>query len=191
MTDERMDRIFKNGLDVNNRTIFFQHFEDEDSICSRFIDLFTKQMYVLENTNSKPITIVVPSSNGGCRTVGLGIYDVIKNCKCKTIIKATGGVFSAASFIFQAANVREMSKNCFMLIHRGEVICEDTVANAIEYTKQTEIEDVLIVDIYYHRMVKKNPKITKAIIKEKYYCDKDVWLSAKECLKVGLIDKIN
>jgi ATP-dependent protease ClpP protease subunit len=109
------------GIDVKNREIYINEFDDSGEsggVDHRMVQNFVKNINFLKGQNKEPITIHLQTV-GGCWYSGMGIYDAIKNSKCKTTIIGYSQVCSMGTIIMQAANKRLLTKNSAFMVHWG------------------------------------------------------------------------
>lgn len=135
--------------------------------------------------NPKKIKLVI-NSQGGDASIGLAIYNFLKNHKAEVetdIIGMAGSIASAMAFAADPGKV-SMAKNAFVVIHRawgmGAGNSEDlrAAADVIDmYTNQ-------VVDIYSARTGKSKEEIHDLI------ANGDYWMTAEEAKALNFIDTI-
>ena len=74
---------------------------------------------VMCETSTDPITIEL-TTEGGCCVSAMGIVKAIRSCPADVIIEAHAFVWSAGVYILQSGDVRKMSKEATLMVHRGE-----------------------------------------------------------------------
>ncbi|NND23469.1 MAG: hypothetical protein HKN86_02130, partial [Acidimicrobiia bacterium] len=94
MTTNRdtVGEIHAYNIDVKNREVYINEFDDSGEtggVDHRMLQNFIKNINILKNLNKEPITIHMQTV-GGCWYSGMGIYDSIRNCKCKTTFVGYG-----------------------------------------------------------------------------------------------------
>lgn len=125
------------------------------------------------------------NSPGGDLLSSLAIADTVERISkvipIFTIVE--GGAASGASIISTAGTKRFIRKNSFMLIHelRGGMWgthsnMKDDYINNVEFMKTLKL--------WYKEKTKMNDVELESLL------TKDLWLNAKKCLKLGLIDII-
>ena len=83
---------------------------------------------------------------GGCWYSGMGIYDAIKSCKCKTTFIGYGQLCSMGTVIIQAATRRLITDNSAFMVHwgsseiSGHYLSAQNIADFEKYTAQQMIE---------------------------------------------------
>jgi len=118
---DAIGEIHNYGIDVKNREIYINEFDDSGEsagVDHRMLQNFIKNINFLKNQSKDPITIHLQTI-GGCWYSGMGIYDAIKNCKCKTTIIGYSQVCSMGTIIMQAANKRLLTPNAVFMVHWG------------------------------------------------------------------------
>ncbi|WP_437193509.1 head maturation protease, ClpP-related [Planctomicrobium sp. SH527] len=78
------------------------------------------QRFLDANRTAREILVEI-SSTGGDAYAGIAIYEKLISAPQKVRTRATGIVASAASIIFLAGDVREMSENAELMIHNASV----------------------------------------------------------------------
>ena len=140
---------------------------------------------IVEEVKTKPLYIHI-SSSGGCLISGLNMYDYIKDYRrdIEVICIVDGNAYSSASLMTMAGSKRYITPNSFILIHqlstyngwmKYEELLDDK-KNCDELMKKTK-------EIYMERC-----KFTKRELDS--ILKRDLYLSAEECLKKGLVDEI-
>lgn len=200
LSENRLLDIHNINIDVKNREIYLQspiEFEEEGGVDFRSSINFTKNMNYLTSLSYDPILIHMYLP-GGIWEDGLGIYDVIKECPCKTIIVAYAKVQSASSIIFQAADVRVLMPNTHILIHYGSLSIDDEHKAVMSNLEWSEKESQKMIDIFTERCLNspmaKEKKWKKMIIRKHIMTKLDTksdWiLDAQESLYYGFADGV-
>lgn len=122
-------------------------------------------------------------SDGGGLFEGLAILDRIRTLKSNLYTYVEGGAASAATLISIAGKKRFIGKNSLMLIHQ---------LSAGNYGNFQQLEDqqenyrrlMNIIKSVYKQYTKLPMKTLEEILK------RDLWLTAEECLKFGMVDEI-
>lgn len=179
---------FEAGLSVDGRFIILQSEDSEGGIDIPMSLHFIKCMTILENRNENEPICVVLNSPGGDIHSSFAIYDRIKESPCKVCVRGYGAIMSGASVIMQAASLRQMTPNSYMMIHDGSVMLDNDMNKAKKWIKAYENMGDQMYDMYYESARKKNKKITKDQITQ--MCKEETILSAKNALELGLIDQI-
>ena len=132
----------------------------------------------------EPITFMINSS-GGLVSSAISICNTIFKSKTPVMTVNTGLSASAATLILVSGQKRFAYEHSFVMLHSmeaGSWGVVDNITSRAEYLKRLEDE---LTDIY-----RKRTKLPKQIYKDIMERHLEVYLSAKEALKYGLIDEI-
>jgi len=165
-------------INFNNRQVFL--FSDiDDKLAKRIIEEVT----ALDSIETTPITLRI-FSGGGSVPAGLALIDVFTMLKSHIITIVLGQAASMASVIAVCGSYRIISKNSLMLFHP----LHGGLSNDYYKYQKDRVKAVDKINNICDKIVKKHTKLTK----EQW--DKidngELWLTAKECLKYGVVDKI-
>lgn len=141
----------------------------------------------LKSLKTEQLTISI-NSPGGQIADSFAIYDYLKSCGLKTTAIVEGVAASAAAMIvLQAMDNRYSRPNSRFLLH------EPRLFSFLEVQKTTDTQDrakemtilsEMVYDVLSSRCGKTKEELKKLIER------REVWMSAKEALEFGLIDKI-
>jgi len=174
------EQYFENGIDVRHRRIFLHGDIDEDTI-----DKLVKGIFILEsNDSSKPIEIVM-SSFGGDEYAMFAAYDVVKNSQCHITTIAIGKIMSAAPLIFAAGDERVAYENTIFMIHESYLEIDDRQRGAKGYIKH--LDDL---ENRWCELMAEHSKLTPKQWKQKCDAKTDVYFSAEQAMKYGIVDRI-
>ena len=201
MTTNRdaIGEIHTYGVDVKNREVYINEYDDSGETAGvdhRMVQNFVKNVNFLKNQSKEPITIHMQTV-GGCWYSGMGIYDAIKSCKCKTTIIGYSQVCSMGTIIMQAANKRLMSPNSIFMIHWGQSEISGYYLSSQNLASFEKRLGLKMVEIYAERCVKAkffkdredSTSKVKAYIKRKL--DKGDWyMTAEEAIYYGFVDGV-
>jgi len=176
------DILMEYGVDIRKRTLDLKGEVDKEVI-HRFIKL----LKFLDKTQGT-ITIAL-DSEGGDVNLGLAAHDVIKNCENEVEIIVEGVAMSMGSIILQAGDKRSITKNSRIMIHRGDVSLEGNLNDVKKDLSEVLILDKMCVDIYYERILEKNPDFKRSKLEK--MMDSNHYISAEEALELGFIDEID
>lgn len=128
---------------------------------------------------------ILLNSDGGDAYAALAYFDLIKNSQKTIFITATGLVASAAVLILAAGQHRHMTTNSWVMVHEDSVAVEEGMnVSQIErdaaHSRRLETQWSEILSSVTNTTVDKWNELHKA----------ETYLNAKECLELGLIDKI-
>ena len=198
---DTISEIHNYGIDVKNREIYINDFDDSGEsagVDHRMIQNFVKNINFLKNQNKEPITIFLQTV-GGCWYAGMGIYDAIKNCKCKTTVIGYSQICSMGSLILQASSKRLLTPNAIFMCHYGSIDLTGDYLSAQNYALINKNNAETMVSIYaekcykhglYFKERKYNLSKTKSYIKRKMK-DGDWYMTAEEAINYGFIDGIH
>lgn len=144
-------------------------------------EYFRKQLD--EHPDVKNINVYI-NSVGGSVYEGLGIYNQLVRHPAKVTAYIDGFACSIASVIAMAADEVIMPENSVMMIHNASCIAW---GNAEEMRKTADSLDVISKSIRQSYVTKSNGKATDEKFKE--LMDAETYLTAAECMELGLADK--
>lgn len=188
------------GIDVKNREIYINEFDDSGEsagVDHRMLQNFIKNINILKNTSKDPITIHMQTV-GGCWYSGMGIYDCIRSCKCKTTFIAYGQLCSMGTIIIQAATKRLITPSSSFMVHWGssEISGHYLSSQNLAAFEKSAAENML--NIYSERCHKSGqffkdsdnslPRV-KSYIKRKLN-NGDWYMSAEDAVYYGFVDGI-
>lgn len=163
---------------LEDRVIFLTGEFDEENC-----DSVMKQLLYLESKGKKDITLYI-DSYGGYVTDFFKVHDIIKSLRSKVHTVVTGKAMSAGSYLLVSGNKRFAYKHSSIMIHElssnpgYSKVSAQTMS--VDYNKKVQAQlDAIIID---------NTKITSKDLETWNF--KDVYLTADEALKLGVIDGI-
>lgn len=155
-------------------------------IDSESYSVFSEELSVLESTYEDGAEVELElSSSGGDTYSMLAFYDRIKTSNLRINITGVGQVSSAAVLVLAAGHTRRLTKNAWVMVH------EDTVSTH-EYMQTSHIEREAR---HNRRLEDQWSRVMASITKTSQMVWDDLsraetYLSANECLKLGLIEEI-
>lgn len=159
--------------------------EDVTKQCAA--ELSALLLYFDNENHQEPITIYI-HSNGGDASGLANIYDVMQMISAPIKTVCVGKAYSAGAVILAAGNKGERyaMKSSKIMIH------------GIQFSFPLPGQDIITSKNYYEFIKENNDNIMKILAdhtghsleKLKEDCKQDVWLSAPEALKYGLVDHI-
>lgn len=189
---EHIDNFHNHDIHIPTRTIFvgsvmvneeFAESGTDSSMAERLV----KNLHILENFNSDPVTIIL-NNIGGDFYHGMALFDRIALSPCHITIKVFGQCMSMGSAILQAADKRTMSPNATMMIHYGQAGMDTTSKNFQQWAKEFKRTDDLMEKVLFDKIKQKNPDFK---IKElKKMLSLDTFFTPEQALNIGLIDAI-
>lgn len=167
---------------LKSRRIFFSEAVDEKSAN----DAIRKLWFLELEDPGKPILFVI-NSPGGAVDCGFAIWDQVKMISSPVTTLVTGLAASMGSVLSLCAapGRRFATKHARIMIHQPRIMgviqgqATDLEIQAKEIIKTRQ----LLVDVYVEATGKSPEEIEKAI-------NRDMWMSANEALKFGLLDGV-
>ena len=135
---------------------------------------------------------IIFTSPGGDVLNGMALFDFIQEIKRKGHVvttKALGYAASMAGILLQAGNERVMSRESWLLIHRGSASVTGDMAKIDDYTEWFRRIDDRILDIFYERSRGAPKSLSRKALSKKFE-RKDWWLSSEEALEHGFCDRL-
>lgn len=197
---DTVGEIHAYNIDVKNREIYINEFDDSGEtggVDHRMLQNFIKNINVLKNLNKEPITIHMQTV-GGCWYSGMGIYDAIRNSRCKSTFIGYGQLCSMGTVIIQSATKRLITENSTFMVHWGSSEISGyylSSQNLARFEKEAGDKMVAIYADRCHRTGKffKDGEYslskTKAYIKRKLNGG-DWYMTAEEAVYYGFADGI-
>lgn len=194
-----IDSIHAHNIDEDNRIIYLHGDLSSDTdpgIDNRCSVKFIKNINYLNSINSEPIEIQM-NCIGGEWAAGMGIYDAISHSASRVIAVAYSQLESMSGVIFQAADVRLISKNAHFMLHYGNTGYHGDYKNVHNYLdfEKNNLTPVMI-DIYAKCILKgsmsqkfKTKKSASKFIEEKLM-NGDWYLTAEQAVDLGFADGI-
>ncbi len=132
------------------------------------------------------LTIMI-NSPGGDVYDGFGVIDLMESSRLEIQTVGIGVIASMASLMFISGTKgrRVMSKNAYMMTHQFSDYFEGKYHEMI--ASRPHLDDV------HERFVEhyaKNTKMSAKQVNDVLLNSSDKWISAKDCLKLGICDKI-
>ncbi|NVM35821.1 MAG: ATP-dependent Clp protease proteolytic subunit [Candidatus Lokiarchaeota archaeon] len=195
-----ISEIHNYGIDVKNREIYINEFDDSGEsagVDHRMLQAFIKNINVLKNISKDPITIHM-QTGGGCWYSGMGIYDAIKNCKCKTTFIAYGQLCSMGTIIIQSATKRLITPSSIFMCHFGSTDLTGDYLSSQNYAVVERANAQTMLNIYSEKCYKTgaffkerkyNLSKTKSYIKRKLHSG-DWYMNAQDAIEYGFIDGV-
>ncbi len=182
--------LFEHGIDLKTNTLHWcsdESSSESAEVDGNFASKAIKGLHFLDNRSEKDINIIL-SGWGGCYYRAAAVYDAVRNCRAKIIISVFGPAFSSCSIIFQAADVRKMSRHSRLLLHYGELSLTMQSQAVRAWSDQNDKSNQEMENIYLSKIKEKNKSYKLDDLKKLLAID--AILSAEECLKLGLTDEV-
>lgn len=123
------------------------------------------------------------NSPGGSVWDGLAMYNTLLACPARKVAKVEGLAASAASFILQAADEREVAPASFVMIHRAWGIALGDADEMLRSAAQLEQDDEVLAGIYATRSKSDIQGWRDAMAAE-------TWYAGPEAVAAGLADRL-
>lgn len=199
---EILNDIHCHSVDIKSREIFlhnyFSSIDENPGVEYRMSNIFLKNLRLLELKSYDPI-IIHMHSIGGEWSDGMLIYDSIQMCNCYTTIIGYGQVESMSSIILQAADLRLLAQNSYVMVHYGSSgIQGDYLSNQKWFEYEKHICNTML-EIYSKRCFKskffKDKYVRPDLIKVKNFLSKrlkegDWYMTAEDAIYHGFADNI-
>lgn len=127
------------------------------------------------------------NSLGGDLYQAFGLIDVMKSSRIPVCTSGIGSLMSAAFLIFISGNKgqRVITKNTSVMSHQFSTYYEGKEHDVKASEKETRYIKQRMLDV-----IKESCTMDERMIKRKLLPPSDVWLSAEECVELGVADKI-
>lgn len=168
------------GIDLRSRTV---------QLC---MDVDAAMLEVVARTlhqfRGKSVRYIL-TSDGGDVTHGLAICDLIRRHKGKVTVEVLGHAESMAAVILQAADVRLMHTNAYLMVHQGVVgSTEGHKRNIKAFLKLSDVQDDVCDNLVISRIQEKHPKYSWTKFREE--SNFDTYFDASQAVRWGLCDKV-
>jgi len=156
-----------------------------DQVSRKLMDTVVAKLLLLEAKDPNAQITVYVNSPGGCADSGFAIYDAMKFISCPVRTICSGLCASAGVIIYLGGDKgqRFSFNHSRFLIHQPSTGAQGQ-ASDIEITAK----EIIKVRDRYNSIVSNETEIPMKKIEKD--ANRDFWLSTKEAVKYGLIDKI-
>lgn len=177
--DMQIKYALERGIDIRNRTV--QLLGEIDTLAFAHID---SALTLFEQEGKSQITIKI-NSMGGSVYDALAIVARIKKSNCYIVTEGYGMVMSAATAVLAAGKKRRMSELTSFMVHEGSYFVEGKHSEVSHIVRQMEREEKAWAQL----MAKlTNEDVDYWLQLQK--AGRDIYLSAQECKKLGIIDEV-
>lgn len=179
--EQEVQTVLISTLSTEDLSSFYIYGEIGEEICLAFNQFMLKNEMLAPNA---PITIYL-NTYGGELFSAWSMVDTIMNSKLDITIVAQGKICSAGTLIFIAGKKRLMQRHCYWMSHQFSDILEGKFH---EMKAMSEFNDIMHDDLvkYY----KKQTKMKIKDITDKVLGNTDFWLTAEQCLDLGICDEL-
>lgn len=139
----------------------------------------------LAEESPDPIGLLI-SCEGGDLQYALAIYDALMDVPNEIHAYVYGSCYSGAAIVLQAADLRYMTPNSTLMMHRGESIVAEIGKSKNAWKRIHKELDAIHYRILLERIQEKLPEYTLNTLRRKMSSD---WiLQPEQALGLGLID---
>lgn len=165
-------------MDLNRKIYIYGEITDES------LKKFSLKLSRLQDESDEDISIELVSE-GGDAYAALAYFDLIRNSQCGIRIHAYGYVASAATIILAAGDHRRMSPSSWLMVHEDSTCVDEGMSvSAVErsaaHARRLEQQWCKLLEGVSKTSEEKWAVLHKA----------ETYLTADECLKLGIIDEI-
>ena len=139
---------------------------------------------LVDENNKKPITIEL-ASDGGDAQAALAFYDKIRNCVCDVTVIGTGSVASAAVLILAAGDYKVLTRSAWVMVHE-EVITEASYHSVTH--GENEFKHYRALENQWNYLLSICTSTSADKWGQMHKCT--TYLTAQDCLALGLVDRI-
>jgi ATP-dependent Clp protease protease subunit len=177
------------GVDLKNRRIYFgvnldtAEPDDSTSFTLASVEMAVRAIHRMAvEAPAKPIELHM-CSYGGDPYPMLRLYDEIQACPCQIKFFGGGAIMSSATWIMAGCDERYLYPNAIIMVHDGADAFEGKhTDHQIHAAEERRLQEQLY-DIYVA-----NSRMPKEFWQD--VCQRDLYLTAEEAIKLGLADKI-
>ncbi len=154
-----------------------------DEVNAEKMEKLVKQLFVLDGLNHKPIYLYI-NSPGGSINDGFSLINIMRFLKSPVITIINTEACSMGGLISVAGKQRFMTRNSFWMAHdmRGGIWGD--YSGKVEYRADYIKKCWKMIETH----LKTYTKLTAQDLQQAR--NGELWLTAEECLKKGVIDKI-
>lgn len=175
------ERIYDISSRLLKDRVIFLDSEIDQEVASNIVAL----LFLLDRESSEPISLWI-NSNGGILEGLFAIYDMMQRIKCPVKTICVGEACSAAAVLLAAGSkgIRFAMPNSRIMIHQIQINGMEGTNAEIEVSAKElkKLQSLLTETIARHT--------GNSVVKIKRDIKLDKYLSAKEAIEYGLIDKL-
>lgn len=186
--DTELEQIFSYGIDRKARKIYFgtEDIEEGDShgdVGWHSVELAIRGLNTLvRDSSTKPIEIHVYSWGGDVYAM-LRMIDEIEACPCQVKFFGGGRIASAMTWIMAVCDERNLHKNTVVMLHDGS-----DGASGKHTDNQIDSRHDANLQARLNQMFAENSRMPVEFWED--ILQRDVYITAEECIQLGLADKI-
>lgn len=193
------DSLHNHWIDVESRELWLRGvdtaIEDEPGIEYMCATRTNMNLNLLRREGNDPVILHMQTC-GGSYTEGMAIYDTIRSMPYHVTIVCYSPAESISSVILQAANLRLMMPNSYIMVHPLQLQVEGDIYSVQEELKRCIVENETLQEILISKM--KTSMRYKNTLEDKYAIAKDMqrivrgetYMSPKAAIYHNLADGI-
>jgi ATP-dependent Clp protease protease subunit len=143
---------------------------------------FSEALTELERESLSPVYVEL-SSGGGVAYDALAFYSRIRTSPCEIIITGMGLIASAATLILIAGDKRKMAAEAWVMVHEDS---DKLTGNVVDLERESK--HLRRVENQWNSLFERHTKLTAK--QWEVFNKKTTYLTAQECLKLGVIDEV-
>jgi ATP-dependent Clp protease, protease subunit len=143
---------------------------------------FTTELAEYENESDNDVELEL-NSTGGCAEDALAFTGRMRTSKCRINVIVSGACYSAAVILLASGETRRMTRESWVMVHEEQGESTGSVANRekdIAHYRRLENQWNYLMEFYTATKAEKWAELHKA----------ETYLSADQCLELGLVDKV-
>ena len=142
------------------------------------------QYHNLNGSNLDHLTLVI-NSPGGSVSAAFALIDTMLTSKIPVNTLATGMIASCGVLLTMSGKKRQISETCQVMSHQYAWGKSGKHADLVANRKAEDMSHELLLN-HYHKCTKKSRKF----IEKNLMPHHDVWLTAEEAKKMGIVDEV-
>ena len=177
------------GIDLKNRRIYFglpldSEQEDSTNFSISSVEFAVRALHKMsEDAPNKPIELHM-SSTGGDAIAMMRLHDEILASPCQIKFFGGGPIMSSATWIMAVCDERYLHENAQIMLHDGY-----EGAEGIKHTDYlVDAKAAKIFQVKLYEIFAKNSKMPIEFWQD--VCQRDLYLTAREAIMLGLADRI-
>lgn len=180
--EQRKD-AFDDSQDYRNGYIQFS-----TEIVEPTVDALTGTMRRMSRLYPKQPVVLEFNTPGGSIIDGFRLMDEVERFKrdgTPVTIRVRGQACSMGTVILQSATTREIGPNSLLMLHRASFAAKGTTAEV-----EDAVEEGKMLESQIYKVLSRRTGKSESWWKKKLGARKDVWWTAEEALRDGLVDAI-
>lgn len=161
-------------------------------VSDEYVECCLAQLAVWHRLDPNCKMHIILDSPGGSVVDGMHLFDQLDAYSVRgggshhVTITVRGMAASMAGILLQAADKRVMGKRSYVLIHQVSAWAQGSMGDLEDKMKWLKMVGADVVDVFMSRV---DGKISREKFEDQWE-RRDWWLTAKQCLELGLIDEI-